>query len=390
MILPLHGSNKTRVYRMPLNYKDIKEVTITGRYVTDKDIAPFLNTVAKDFTVKTEGLSVEGRAIKSIVLGKGDLKILMWSQMHGNESTTTKAVLDLINFLKSDSDLASSILKDCTLKIVPILNPDGAIAYTRVNANEVDLNRDAQERTQPESVVLRKIYEDFKPNYCFNLHDQRTIFNVGNTPKPATVSFLAPAHDPERSISTTRGISMQLIVAMNEELQKFIPGQVGRYDDGFNSNCVGDTFQMLNIPTILFESGHFPGDYDREETRKYIFTAMLKAIEVISKGTIDQYNRDSYFDIPDNNKLFFDVIIKNIHLLESKYELGSSAAILFVETLTNGKIEFKGKLEEISDLQGKFGYKTYNCLYSKDLTELKNNPDLVDLLNSNGIFFQKI
>ena len=365
---------------MPLNYKDIKEITIKGRYVTDKDIDPFLNNVAKDFTILTEGLSVEGRAIKSIVIGKGELKILMWSQMHGNESTTTKAVVDLINYLKSDSDLASSILKECTLKIVPLLNPDGAMAYTRVNANGVDLNRDAQERTQPESLVLRKIYEDFKPDYCFNLHDQRTIFNVGNTPRPATVSFLAPAHDPERSISKTRGNSMQLIVAMNEELQKFIPGQVGRYDDGFNSNCVGDTFQMLNIPTILFESGHFPGDYDREETRKYIFTAMLKAIEVISKGHIDQYKRDSYFDIPDNNKLFFDVIIKNIYLLESKYELGNSAAIQFVETLVNGKIEYKGKLEEIGNLRGKFGHKTYNCLYSKDLIELKNNPELVDLL----------
>ncbi|SHF07260.1 Zinc carboxypeptidase [Arenibacter palladensis] len=389
-MLPLHGSIKTIVLRMPLNYNAIKEETIKGRYVTDKDIDPFLNTVAKDFIIQIEGLSVEERAIKSIVLGKGKLKILMWSQMHGNESTTTKAVLDLINFLKSGSDLASSILKNCTLKIVPILNPDGAMAYTRVNANGVDLNRDAQDRTQPESIVLRKIYEDFKPNYCFNLHDQRTIFNVGNTPKPATVSFLAPAHDPERSISKTRGISMQLIVAMNQELQKFIPGQVGRYDDGFNSNCVGDTFQMLNIPTILFESGHFPGDYDREETRKYIFTAMLKAIEVISKGTIDQYHMDSYFNIPDNNKLFFDVIIKNIHILEPKYELGSSAAIQFVETLINGKIEFKGKLEEIGDLQGKFGHRTYNCLYSKDLKELQDNPELLDLLRANGIFFQKI
>ncbi len=389
-MLPLHGSIKTRVLRMPLNYNAIKEETIKGRYVTDKDIDPFLNIIAKDFILQTEGLSVEERPIKSIVLGKGKLKILMWSQMHGNESTTTKAVLDLINFLKSDSDLATTILKNCTLKIVPILNPDGAMAYTRVNANGVDLNRDAQDRTQPESIVLRKIYEDFKPNYCFNLHDQRTIFNVGNTPKPATVSFLAPAHDPERSISKTRGISMQLIVAMNQELQKFIPGQVGRYDDGFNSNCVGDTFQMLNIPTILFESGHFPGDYDREETRKYIFTAMLKAIEVISKGTIDQYHMDSYFNIPDNNKLFFDVIIKNIHIFEPKHELGSSAAIQFVETLINGKIEFKGKLEEIGDLQDKFGHRTYNCLYSKDLKELKNNTELIDVLRSNGIFFQKI
>jgi hypothetical protein len=372
---------------MPLNYNDIKEVTINGRYVTDKHLDAFLDAVAKYFKIQTEGLSVEGRAIKSIALGKGDLKILMWSQMHGNESTTTKAVLDLINFFKSDSELSSSILNNCSLKIVPILNPDGAMAYTRTNANGVDLNRDARERTQPESQVLRKIYEDFKPNYCFNLHDQRTIFNVGNTPKPATVSFLAPAHDPERSISKTRGISMQLIVAMNKELQKFIPGQVGRYDDGFNSNCVGDTFQMLHTPTILFESGHFPGDYDREETRKYIFMAMLKAIEVISKETIHHYVMDSYFDIPDNNKLFFDIIVKNLPTPEPKYDSNSSAAIQFVETLVSGKIQFKGKLEETGNLQGKFGHKTYNYLFNKDLSEMKKNLEIMEQLNSNGIFF---
>ncbi len=387
MKLPLQGQNKTRVLHMPLNYNDIKEVTINGRYVTDKQLDPFLDAVSKYFRIQTEGLSVEGRAIKSIALGKGNLKILMWSQMHGNESTTTKAVLDLINFLKSDSGPSRSILKNCTLKIVPILNPDGAMAYTRANANGVDLNRDAQDRTQPESLVLREIYEDFKPDYCFNLHDQRTIFNVGNTPRPATVSFLAPAHDPERSISGTRETSMRLIVAMNEELQKFIPGQVGRYDDGFNSNCVGDTFQMLHTPTILFESGHFPGDYDREETRKYIFTAMLKAIEVISKGTIHQYKMGSYFDIPDNNKLFFDIIIRNIPVPGSKYDPNSCAAIQFVETLANGKIQFKGKLEETGNLEGKYGHKTYNCLFYKDLMEVKNKPELMDLLNSNGIFF---
>ena len=49
------------------------------------------------------------------------------------------------------------ILKACTLYIIPILNPDGAKAYTRLNANEVDLNRDAQDLSQPESKVLRAV-----------------------------------------------------------------------------------------------------------------------------------------------------------------------------------------------------------------------------------------
>jgi murein tripeptide amidase MpaA len=44
-----------------------------------------------------------------------------------------------------------------------MLNPDGADMYTRLNANEVDLNRDSQNLTQPESKVLREIFDLFQP-----------------------------------------------------------------------------------------------------------------------------------------------------------------------------------------------------------------------------------
>ena len=68
--------------------------------------------------------------------------------MHGNESTGTKAVFDLLNYLQSNDLFAQMITKEITLKIIPILNPDGAQQYTRKNANEIDLNRDAVEELQ--------------------------------------------------------------------------------------------------------------------------------------------------------------------------------------------------------------------------------------------------
>ncbi len=362
------------------NYNAIKVKEVQGRYVTLKDIAPFMDAVAANFSVSQVGKSVQKRDIESIDLGSGNTRILMWSQMHGNESTTTKAVLDLISFLNAGSDLAVLILEACTIRILPMLNPDGALAYTRVNANEVDLNRDAQERTQPESEVLREAYQNFKPHFCFNLHDQRTIFNVGDTNKPATVSFLAPASDPERSVSKNRAVAMKLIVAMNNELQRFIPGQVGRYDDGFNENCVGDTFQMLNTPTILFEAGHYPDDYEREQTRYYIFLALMKALQVVANDETDAYSLDSYLDIPENNKLFLDVIIHHLETINPSYKAGDSAGILYVETLVENKIEFVPKLEKIGDLSGFFGHKTYNCLSVNDLAAVQATPKLSNLL----------
>ncbi len=356
-----------------IDHSKIKEQTVIGRYVNMSHITPFLKRISVDFLVENIGGSALGETIKSITLGDGEFRILFWSQMHGNESTTTKAVLDLLNFLKDGGSIANEILSKCTLKIIPILNPDGARAYTRSNANDIDLNRDAQNRSQPESVVLRKVYDAYKPHYCFNLHGQRTIFNVAGSRKPATVSFLAPAYNPERSISETRALSMKLIVAMNQLLQSQIPGQIGRYDDGFNENCVGDAFQMLDTPTILFEAGHAPRDYQREETRRYLFYAMLQALAVISDDTVGDYDQQAYFEIPENGKQFVDVLIKNVACIDSEQKEGTAMVVRYQEQLQKDKVVFVPQIEYVESTEVIFGHLEYDCLNTKDLGLLKKS-----------------
>ncbi len=362
------------------DYLSIKENQVLGRYVTPMKVSKIIKKFPKKIEVKEIGTSVQERPIHSLGLGLGPTKILMWSQMHGNESTTTKAVLDLLNFMVKQSEVSRSIYNECTLLIIPMLNPDGAQAYTRVNANGIDLNRDAQSRSQPESVILRKVFDEFKPDYCFNLHDQRTIFNVGKSNKPATVSFLAPACDEARSISTAREISMKLIVAMNLMLQKMIPGQIGRYDDAFNSNCVGDTFQMLGIPTLLFESGHFPGDYQRERTREYIFYAIVTALKTIAENMLGRFQRKDYFEIPENDKLFLDVLVQNVHVINPNLNPGDALGLLFKEALVNNAIEFTPIVDKKGNLKQYFGHAEYDCLRGDDLKELRQKQYWSDLV----------
>ena len=251
--------------------EDFKMESLSGRYITLESIEPVLKQWNTENQLKIEGYSVLKRPIYSYTIGTGTTKILLWSQMHGNESTTTKALFDLLLFLNSDNQNTKNLLNHFTFLCFPMLNPDGAFAYTRENANGVDLNRDAQDLSQPESQILRQIFNTFQPNFCFNLHDQRTIYGAGTSGKSATVSFLAPSYNIEREYNETRNKAMDVIVAMNEALQKIIPNQVGRFDDAFNLNCVGDTFQSLGVPTILFEAGHFQNDYPREKTRKISF-----------------------------------------------------------------------------------------------------------------------
>jgi len=357
---------------MDCGYLKLNEVQ--GRYVMNEHIAGFLKRLDSSFNLQIIGSSVDDKPIYEVTIGTGKIKIFMWSQMHGNESTTTKAVLDVLNLFHQEKDKAEKILASCTFKIIPILNPDGAEAYTRVNANGIDLNRDAQDLSQPESRILKSVYDKFKPDYCFNLHDQRTIFNVGTTNKPATISFLAPAFDMDRNNSKSRELSMLLIAAMNNKLQYLIKGQVGRYDDSFNPNCVGDAFQMKNTPTILFESGHYPMDYQREKTRELIYIALMTAIDTIINGCANYYTVDDYLSIPENNKMFFDVLIKNAHNINTTLAENSCIGVLYKEVLEQGKIIFKPTIEKQGILKDEcFGHKTIDCEIESDMEWLSQN-----------------
>jgi hypothetical protein len=284
------------------------------------------------FQFEKIGMSERNLPIYEFTAGHGPKKVFIWSQMHGNESTGTKALFDLFNFLNQENDaVATEILSNCTLKIIPILNPDGAEVYSRLNANKVDLNRDAVKRVAKESQLLRKHLDNFDPEFCFNLHDQRTIFGVSGTDKPATISFLAPSEEVTRKVTKGRRKTMNVIVAMNQLLQEMIPNQVGRYTDEFYPTATGDNFQKLGYSTILIESGHFPNDYQREITREYTFYSILKGIHHIAlSDSFEEYQ--PYFDIPDNSKNFRDLI--------HRHKKKRDQAFQYEETLEDGVVKF--------------------------------------------------
>ena len=368
-------------------YSLVKMGELKGRYITNSDIEKCLKKFPNSI-YNIEGYSVEGRPIYSLKLGRGPRNVLLWSQMHGNESTTTKAVFDCFNLFLTNNDISNQLLERCTILVIPILNPDGAERYTRLNANGIDLNRDAKDLSQRESKVLRAVFEEFQPDYCFNLHGQRTIYNVGTTAVSSTLSFLSPSQDNERSITDNRKVAMQIISGINEALQEDIPKGVARYDDSFNINCVGDMFQSFSIPTLLFEAGHLPGDYNREDVRYLMYKAILIGLEIISND-VKAINYENYFQIPENGKQFYDVIIRNARLSETKDDI-IDIAIQFEETLIKGKIEFIPVVEIISQLDDFFGHREIDAkgqiVKSKDNLEIKvtNENDFV-LINNEKI-----
>lgn len=331
------------------------QTALYGRYIHRNHIAPLLQDLRDVFTVTELGTSENELSIDTVQIGSGPKKIVMWSQMHGNESTTTKALFDLFQFLSSSRPDAEEILRCCTLYCIPILNPDGALQYTRVNYNKEDLNRDAQQRSQKETRLLLDYIDTIQPDFAFNLHGQRTIFSAGPKRKSATLSFLSPAGDHQRALTESRQKAMEIIAYLNSKLQVYLPGQIGRYDDGFNKNCVGDTLEMSGIPTLLYEAGHYDHDYEREHTRKFVFGALILALQYIARNRVDGAKYQAYFNIPENEKRFFDIIIKNVRISETNTT--TDVALQYEEVLDKGIVRFLPKIAKIDTLDSYFGHR---------------------------------
>ena len=330
-------------------YSSVVESKLAGRYITNTHIDPLLS----DYNHSIIGHSTSGLPIYRIRMGTGSTKVLMWSQMHGNESTTTKSLFDLLRFLNTNLDC----LNNLQLSIIPILNPDGAKAYTRVNANQVDLNRDAIDLSQIESRVLREEFNQFSPDFALNLHDQRTIFGVNG--KPATVSLLAPAFDQNRNYNPCRTLAAQLASTIFEGLQPLIGPQIGRFNDSFNPNCVGDAFQSAGVPTLLIEAGHFQDDYSREQTREYVFYAYVLVLKAIASSTFSDLS--IYHSIPENQKIFFDFLLRDVSFMEKGSQQRADVGLKFKEVLQNDSIALQAVFAAAGDLSNFHGHIEPNC-----------------------------
>jgi hypothetical protein len=336
------------------NYEDFRVSGFESKYLPFLDLKNYLNENYP--SKKLIGKSFLGNDIYALKIGSGEIQILAWSQMHGNESTGTRAMLDVFSFLNSDHPLAQELKSKVSFHFIPMLNPDGASTYSRRNACGIDLNRDFIAESSPEIRILKNYVREIKPQFLFNLHDQRSIFNVGTLNEPATLAFLSPSADLERSINPNRIASMAVIDHMCKGLRKFIPHNVARFSDEFYPTSTGDNFMKLGYPTILFEAGHYPNDYPRNKVRKYNALAILLALEKIADRNWE--NEGGYFEIPENNKRFMDILLRNVLVKSNEAESLIDIGIYFEErlNLTHREIEFVARIEEIGDMSSYYGH----------------------------------
>lgn len=356
-----------------------KNPAFPNRYIFPKNLFLYLQENYSN-CVNIVGKSFLEKPIYQLSLGNGQTKILAWSQMHGNESNGTHAMLDLLETFKDQPSLKEELFSKIKLDFIFMLNPDGSEKWSRRNALDIDMNRDFQKLSSREFPILKNIAENGDYSYALNLHEQRTIFTTDGE-NPATLAFLAPSQNFEREITLTRKKAMAVISKIYENLKNDLPKQIARYSDEFYPSSTGDNLTKMGIPTILYEGGHFPDDYKRDGTRKYYTTALYEGLKAISELKGSTENWENYETIPENNETHYDIIYRNVKL-NTDFECILDIAVQYKEEILEGEdeISFTPIVVEVGDVGKKKGWKEFDCTGKKFISE-KKFPKLDEVVN---------
>lgn len=352
----------------PFIYTDYRFNQANSRRITNNELLGMISDLEKNankkLTTEILGQSVEGRDIVLLHWGIGKHKILMWSQMHGNEPTATLALLDLINLFTKESEhvFIKNIYENISLYMIPMLNPDGAQRFQRRNALGIDLNRDALNLQSPESKILKRAAEKIQPEWGFNLHDQNPRYTVGNSGKGAMISLLAPAFDAERNDNSVRLRAKKMCAVLSHEIETRVGKRVGKYADDFGIRCFGDNFQKWGISTVLIESGGSEHDLNKNKIRELNFYAYLTAFDSIMSNQYEKCTPQQYDNIPLNGALLTDLKLTNLILLGSDdlHNLKIDIAINFVPMMDAVTKEEKliGVVYDLGDMRTLSAYQT--------------------------------
>lgn len=369
---PLKSLFLTHVNYCRMNFEHLytPNPDFPNRYISPEKLFSYLQTNLSDY-IQEIGRSYLDKPIYKLSIGKGATNVLAWSQMHGNESNATHAMLDLLITLDQHQELKEDLFSTITLDFIFMLNPDGSERWTRLTAAEIDLNRDFHNEASTEIKFLKNLVSSKKYDYALNLHEQRTIFTTDGV-HPATLSFLAPSENEERTVTENRKKCMAVIAKVYEDLKESIPNQIGRYTDEFYPTSTGDNFIKAGMPTILFEGGHFIDDYTRKGTRKYYTVALYYALKAISKLKSDTKGWEKYLEIPENQETHYDIIYRNVKL-NTDHECILDIAVQYREIFEEGKdeISFVPFVIEAGEVKKRKGWLEIDCTGKRFVSDTK-------------------
>ena len=314
----------------------------------------------RQFDKKLIGHSFLGKPIHSVHWGAGPLRVLVWSQMHGNESTGLRAMMELLSDWVSSKD--HILLNKLTIVYIPQLNPDGAEKWTRRNAQNIDLNRDLRAKQSPEIACFVRLLDEFRPDIALNLHDQRTFFSQKEQGLPSSLALAVPKTSESLStdsrIANNRRFLRDYILQMYNRIDFSKREGWSVFDESYYPRSIGEYVQESGCATLLVESGVVGTDLSRslsvQQTKSFLksFLSGLSSDLLFHDRSADTHlDGTQAWPFPKNEQGLVDLKVQNarIQCLNSSWE--TDLAIWLKDEYRDGRPCFIPILHDVGDLR---------------------------------------
>jgi predicted deacylase len=216
-------------------------------------------------TISTIGTSAQGRAINAYYFGSGATTVLYTGAIHGSESST-KSLMD--RWIQDLEAKARTIPVHITVVVVPMINPDGYARGGRVNANNVDLNRNfatadwqkdittvnnqpfpggggESAMSEPETKAISELAQRLRPKVILSYHSIGGMVAGNQSGNSAELAAVYAQSSGYRNIT-------------------------GQSDDNFEyaiSGTADDWYAKIGIPSLLVELGsHSYHQFERNQS----------------------------------------------------------------------------------------------------------------------------
>ena len=216
---------------------------------------------------KNLGMSSGGHPIiyKHLKLDENPKRILLIGGVHGNE---TEGVQFMHEFCLEFADGQRRSPFQHEILLIPAINPHGVLHHHRLNANQVDLNRNMPTKdwskkfsekkyypgkmanSEPETKLLVALLASFNPHFVISFHSWKPLINYN-------------------------GPALKFAEKMNQTLNMEVTGDIGYPTPGSLGTYTG---LERGIPTITFE---FPRGIALEDVYPKAKKAILDSFSLL-------------------------------------------------------------------------------------------------------------
>lgn len=178
-------------------------------------------------------------------------RLLIVSGIHGNEQAGIVSVPDILERFDDQGAVA--------VRVLTPVNAIGAAEFSRFNADGYDINRDFIQFRTTEAQMVRRVFDDFRPDFVLSLHEgpQHSAFIFTNPHVDVTMAkrVLAKLEAGGTTLATRDYFKLPLKPPGLSASSPFQRGVLRAWEAGFKMQAVNAYAAAKGIPEITLESG---------------------------------------------------------------------------------------------------------------------------------------